>query len=188
MPSRLDGHVEPEARRGDLEALFAAARDLANARFMPLSTGQPEVALVPAGFEVQSLKPLCDEWRDAPERREGTAVAGDIQSFAALVSRFADDDTAVWCQREPSPGLIGIIDYHRAGPAEQAQRARFGRHRILYRFPPSEPWRAWADADDAGLMDQSTFAEFLAVIRVDDVGRIVVEDDHVDHGAGSAVC
>jgi len=117
-----------------------------------------QVLLVPDGVRPRDVKTFLDEYRTAPERRQGAATFQDLDSFCEHATRFADDDSVLFAQGDSSdPLLISVIDYHRKG-AEGAPR--FGKHRGIYVFPVSDEWRAWK-AMNGHSMGQSTFAEFL---------------------------
>jgi uncharacterized protein YfdQ (DUF2303 family) len=119
-----------------------------------------KVAAVPVGWSLQSVKKLLDEYLPAPERRKGVATAHDLDSLIAHVNRFKDDNSALFADgTDGSPALIGVINYHRAG-AETGDEARFGDHRVVYRFPLSDEWAAWT-ANNGQRMSQADFAEFL---------------------------
>lgn len=131
---------------------------------LPNGTTASAVA-VAKGFELLSLKEFADEYRDAPERREGTAQLGDLASFIAHANRFRDADSAVFADVNPSaPALTSVLDYHRAG-GEGAPR--FGKHRGVYRFPLSDEWKAWKSKDGIA-MSQGDFAEWMEN-RIQDV-------------------
>jgi uncharacterized protein YfdQ (DUF2303 family) len=125
--------------------------------------------LLPEGIEAHSIKELVDEWRTAPERREGTAQLADLESFIAHANRFKDADSALFAKPDrKGPSLTSVLDYHRQG-GDGAPR--FGRHRGVYPFPLSEEWRAWV-AGNGQKMDQVAFAEFIEehIIDVADPG------------------
>lgn len=121
-----------------------------------------DVLLVPNGMTPVGVKKLLDEYRQAPERREGTAIFTDLKSMVAHTNRFKDDDSTVWLDRssphaQQGPRLISVLDYHRKG-AEGAPR--FGKHRGRYDFPLSEEWKAWIGQDGQS-MQQEAFARWL---------------------------
>lgn len=117
------------------------------------------VLAIPSGMKLQSIKPFLDEYRTAPERRAGTATLGDLASFIAHTLRFRDGDSVVYATRdEKAPSVTSVLDYHHAG--DDGARARFGKHRGVYTFPLSEPWRAWA-AIEGKTLTQADFAAFL---------------------------
>lgn len=133
-------------------------RELAGARVVEVNE-EHAVLLVPNGQRVQSLKPLLDEYRTAPERRIGRAVLGDLPSFIAHAKRFASPHSAVFARREEkAPALTAVYDYHPAGPDHTV--AAYLGHQAAYAFPLSEPWRAWA-AVDGKQMTQRDFAAFI---------------------------
>lgn len=114
--------------------------------------------LLPVGIEPYSIKELADEYRDAPERRQGTATLQELDSFIGHVMRFKDADSAIFADPNPSrPTLTAVLDYHRIG-AEGPPR--FMRHRSVYAFPLDKAWLTWT-AISGKEIGQATFAEFL---------------------------
>ncbi len=112
--------------------------------------------VLPAGKQVHSLKKLYDEWRDAPDRRRGTARFEDIDAFIAHTNRFSDESSVVFASTQPAK-LVSVLDYHEAGPKGAP---RWGQHRGEYAFPFSEEWLRWTGAAGKEL-GQASFAEFL---------------------------
>jgi len=118
---------------------------------------------------------LFEPFRQYPRRYTGTAAAANIETFVAHVVRFKDEDSAIWCNNDPSnPTLTAILDYHMARNVDPeftddtkkeplplpGAHAQFGQHRTVYKFPLSVEWKAWSAA--AGKpMTQSIFAEFV---------------------------
>lgn len=135
--------------------------------------GDPQVLVLPAGKTAISVKKFIDEYRQAPERREGTATLTQLESFIGHVNRFKDADSAVFAAVEnPTDSkLVAVLDYHRQ-TAEGAPR--FGRHRALYRFPVSDEWTAWTKPRDSLTMQQ--FAEFLEDRVVDIIDPASIEE------------
>lgn len=133
-----------------------------------------QIMLVPKGLEAKSVRPFLEEYRQRPDRREGTAVMQDLDSFIALTNRFKDDNTALFADASgTSPSLLAVLDYHERvnilpalgdteGLAEFHPDAlpRFGRHRVLYEFPLSDEWKAWT-TNNGRKMTQTEFASFL---------------------------
>lgn len=148
-------------QQSDAAAIVAAVERLANARTLALNVdpGAPEIAVVPRGMDLRSLKPLIEEYRVKPERRAGTAKLQDLDSLIAHVVRHKDADSVLFANRSAeAPNITAVLDYNQAGPDVTA--ARFGRHRAVYAFPLSEEWRAW-HAQDGKQMAQREFAAFL---------------------------
>lgn len=126
--------------------------------------------------EIRSLKADIDAYRTKPAFREGTATATTLASFIDLVNRHANNATAIFVDANwKAPKLLAVIDYHLSaspakshGPEPERQDpsegedalARFGRHRIAYAFPLSEPWKTWVEKDGK-FMEQGDFAAFL---------------------------
>ena len=134
----------------------------------------PRVLILPRGMEARSIKPLIDEYRDRPERRSGTAVLSDLDSLIAWVNRFKDGNSVAFVDRTPDkPSVTAIIDYHEAGIESDAD-PRFCKHRGVYRFPLSEPWKAWA-AIDGKPMSHADFAAWLE----DRIGDVIAPPDHL---------
>jgi uncharacterized protein YfdQ (DUF2303 family) len=112
---------------------------------------------VPKGINLVSTKKFIDEYRTRPERREGTAKLGDLESFIAHTNRFKDAGSVIFASDSPrSPSLTSVLDYHEDAKGQP----RFGKHRGHYAFPLSEEWRRWIAAGQQK-MTQAQFAEFI---------------------------
>lgn len=167
---------EPQQPVGDVKAALEFAKDYASSyQLVPVAGGGP--IAVPRGMELKSAKPFLDEWRDAPERRQGEAALQDLDSFIAIANRFKDEGTALFADTTPAqPGLLAVFDYHHEGPAGAP---RFGRHRARYPFPLSDEWLAWKKMDGER-MSQGDFAEFLEDRIGDVLPPPVFTDDSAD--------
>jgi uncharacterized protein YfdQ (DUF2303 family) len=121
--------------------------------------GEIEAAILPhpnGGATVQTLKPLIDSYRLAPEYRKGTSTALTLGSFIDLTKRHADEDSAVFAQiLTTDPRLQAVIDYHTT-----THEARFGRHRVSYAYPVTPEWGAWL-GQNGQKMGQEDFAEWI---------------------------
>ena len=110
-----------------------------------------------------------------PERRTGTAKVTTLKSFIDLVNRHKSADTAIFVDADwRKPVFTAVVDYHQCSagiaPSETATLAsaalgddlfaRYGKHRIAYAFPLSEPWKIWI-SKNAVPMAQPDFASFL---------------------------
>lgn len=127
-----------------------------------------DMLLVPngqGGFDIHDVKELLEHHRSGPERRTGTAVLGDLDSFIAHVQRFQDAGSALFGDlvAEGGPSLLAVLDYHWSGTG----KARHGVHRAKYAFPLSDEFKAWM-AMNGKAMAQAAFAEFIET-RLPDV-------------------
>ena len=171
MESKADDQVPgtTTTQQSETDALVRAALKFAEAETVDLMTGDDdgrEVMVVPAGRTVLSLKKFIDEYRTAPERKAGTSELTTIASFVEQVNRSKDPNTVIFADvaDRKAPKLIAVFDYNEAGPKGGP---RFGKHKALYRYPISDQWRAWTQADLEG-MAQVDFAEFIEA-RIMDV-------------------
>ena len=118
------------------------------------------------GLDIHSVDPLFDAYRTHPQRRKGTAMLGDLDSFIAHVNRFKDSDSAVFANPDKTqPSLTAVLDYHQAvnrdcEAREETALPRFGVHRAGYRFPLTAEWKAW-NASNKKPMGQADFAAFV---------------------------
>ena len=124
-----------------------------------IEVGENDRAIVlPSGKRVESLKKIYDEYRDAPERKRGTAKLTSLDSLIAHANRHKDGNSVLFASDDPnSPSITAVYDYNLAG---ETGAPRFGQHRAHYAFPLSDEWLAWKKAA-AGPMKQEAFAEFL---------------------------
>lgn len=122
-------------------------------------TGLP--ASVPVAFDrksqaFKSVKGLIEEFRQAPDRRKGTATVETLASFIALVDRHKDENSVLFGKTVwPDPKITAVLDYDKEGVP-----ARNRSHRIVYAFPLTEEFKSWVGAN-AKAMDQDVFAAFL---------------------------
>lgn len=113
----------------------------------------------------QSARKLLAEYDTRPRHRQGTATFEDLESFIRHANRFKGESSALFASRSGAPTLTSVIDYHDAGPEptdgdlEGQGRARFGKHRGVYRFPLADEWRAWTGVKAD--LSQADFAAFL---------------------------
>ena len=169
-----------------ITAVAALARDN-TLEVMPIiapkgALGLPDaipVLIDPRSGSAKGLKSLFDEWRSAPERKSGTAKVTTLESFIALTDRHKQGSSAIFANTDwREPRLTAVIDYHQPNtsfniklddlaegepdsiPAMEVGCADFGRHRVEYKFPLSEEWKAWV-AQDKQPMNQAAFAEFI---------------------------
>ena len=158
---------------GNNAALIEAVTELTKAERISIGEGI-DVLVLPKEKEVVSLKPLRDEYLTAPDRRKGTAVLTDLQSFIDHVNRFKDSDSAIFANTEQpnSAELVVVLDYHRAS-AEG--KPRFGQHRAAYKFPISEEWKAWTTKTNQMTLEQ--FAEFLEDRVVDVIDPVLIPEE-----------
>lgn len=147
-------------------ALVAALEQYGTAQIVRVETpdGESSVEVVASSdgsgkASLKSVKAFLDEYRTAPERREGTATLTTLASFCDHVKRFMDDHSVIFADVEnrKDAKLIAVIDYHMK---TFAGAPRFGKHRGVYQFPLSEEWKAW-DKVDGKEMDQRAFAQHI---------------------------
>lgn len=154
-----------KVRGSDAAAIIAAVKDLHGFQTVPvyppgdLSTLGNDVALVPKGMELLSLKPFRDEYRIRPERKRGVAIVTDLDSLIALADRHKIPDSVIFADRSrTSPSITVIVNYHDEDTSDGLPR--FGDHRAFYPLALSDEWQAWTKADGKP-MDQREFAVFL---------------------------
>lgn len=149
--------MEPN-KPGDAQVIIDTVKALHAPALVPLPDGNA-IGVMPVGMKPVDLKPLMAPYLKAPERREGAAVFTDLDSFIAHANRFKDADSAVFADDdEDKPSFTSVIDYHRAG---HDSSPRFGKHRGHYAPALSEPWEAWAKAEDEGAMRVGDFSALL---------------------------
>ena len=130
----------------------------------------PHVAIIRQGdrVEIQSLDTVVAAARGKPFSRVGSAKVTTLASFVALVNHHKTADTVVFVDTTwTQPKFTAVIDYHTPSKAAADDKvtfndpgARFGKHRVSYSFPLSDPWKAWV-AGNGKKFDQAEFAAFL---------------------------
>ncbi|PKR54255.1 DUF2303 family protein [Thalassospira marina] len=156
----------PAAPRSDLDALHDLVRKYGEHEIVDVDDHcvHAQAITLPDGRKMQSLKPLFDEFRDFPERREGTASMHDIDSFIDITNRFKNPEySAVFAFNDATDTgilkLISVFDYHDPQTTHMGH-ARFMAHKAVYNFPLSDEWKAWHAKHDE-FIPQADFAEFL---------------------------
>lgn len=171
-----DNHVTNIAS-AENKALLDAAEKFGAVSLLTLDTDDEtvpdlvEVATVPTGRKLESVKRFLDEYRTRPERKAGTSELTTIASFVDQVNRSKDADSVIFADvaNADAAKLIAVFDYNKGGPEGEP---RFGRHRAVYRFPVSDEWIAWTKRPIENI-DQATFAEFLETRIMDIIDSAV---------------
>lgn len=140
----------------------AAGADLVIVKAPAGMTGVPEEipALLVRGErpELHPVKRFIEDFREHPQRRKGTAMAETLESFNALVDRHKTAASVIFADTGwTAPAFTAVIDYHEA---KGGGTADWLGHRVVYKFPLSEEWKAWT-AMNGEKMDQAQFAAFL---------------------------
>ncbi|MBZ9985695.1 YfdQ family protein [Mesorhizobium sp. BH1-1-5] len=147
-----------------IELVKALATEAASASTVSITTGGLGDGLpsnLPLAFDrkgqtFKSLKGLIEEFRQAPDRRKGTATVETLASFIELTKRHQDEHSALFGKTMwPDPKITAVLDYDMEGVP-----ARNRSHRIVYAFPLTEEFKSWVGAN-AKPMDQEIFAAFL---------------------------
>ncbi|MBF5091935.1 DUF2303 family protein [Novosphingobium sp. NBM11] len=130
-----------------------------------------------------------DEYRLFPLYRKGVSVHTRLESFIALVSRFAGVNSAIFANESPTtPSLTAVFDYHPdntdvsppdADGTPFVHPVQALRHRARYAFPLSDEWQAWYK-NNGVVMAVAEFASFLEDHIVD-----VSADDLEDFSPGA---
>lgn len=102
---------------------------------------------------VERIDLTGDKYRDAPERKTGTATVRDADSFLGYFSKHSDGSTEVYADSERLT-VTAVLD------ANAANEPRFGGHRLHLALRETTAWKQWMRMDGQ-LTDQDTFAEFL---------------------------
>ena len=155
-----------EEKTNGLTTLFDRAASLGPVEIIGIGTNERpvDVASVPKGRDLISLKKHLDEYLPVPERRVGVATLQDLASFVAWINRHKDTDSVLRCALDPkAPTLHAVIDYHQQGPAVAPGpdgRARWCRFGATYALPLDKRWQAWTGISGKAL-SQMEFAAFL---------------------------
>lgn len=127
------------------------------------STSEAEILLVPEGMRAESLKKYLDEYKEKPDRREGTISTTRVESFNEVVNRFKNKETVLFASakvedRSIAADITAIFDYHPAG--DDVTKAENLKHRAVYNFPISKAFKNWLEMNTKA-MTQLDFAYFL---------------------------
>ena len=131
--------MSTETDEGTLGALAAILEKHTRPEVIVLD--EDRAVVLQEGQTLHSVKALLEEYRERPERIEGTSVHHTLDSLVAHArgwKRGTDgEDSAAFCTLEGKPSLTVVYDYHDSG--EPAWR----KHRARYDFPLSEGWKRW---------------------------------------------
>lgn len=135
-----------------------------NAGFSTGTVQQPQAdsapyAVVPQGKRLESLKPLLDAYRTAPERRKGTSKHTTVESLIAHANDYKDANSVIFVNEGENPSITAIYNYNKKG-GDYDGGQRFGDHKAVYAFPLSDAWKEWTDQSGEPL-DQLAFANFI---------------------------
>lgn len=159
----------PSTTANDNQAIIDAVSKLSVVEVLTIGGTDPDddptieqpvhVLSVPQGRKIEPIKKYLDEYRSFPERQKGTSEMFTITSFVDQVNRSKDEDSVIFADvsNRGSASMVAIIDYNHAGSHAQA---RFGEHRVKYRFPLSDQWKAWTGRPIENIA-QRDFAEFI---------------------------
>lgn len=148
----------------EAETVAELAKKSTEARIMKVGSGdenEAQILILPQGMEATSIKEYLDEYRDFPERVQGTAHLTELASFVAHVNRFKDSASAIFADTKPgAPKLLAVLDYHDAKDGDRDEEARWCDHHAEYAFPLSPEWQEWNRLNKAE-MSQEQFAAFI---------------------------
>lgn len=123
-----------------------------------IDLAREQAVVLQAGQTLASVSELLEEFREWPERIEGTSVHHTLASLTAHAKRWKrgheGSDSAAFCAIDGKPSITTIYDYHRNG--EPAWR----KHRARYEFPLSDAWKRWTQAHGRELR-VADFAQLL---------------------------
>lgn len=168
-------------------ALFERARELAHPIEIVLFNPQPDdtgrvpgevkVAFDPGRGKVIADPKLIEQYALWPREIQAAVVAEDLASFIDMVNRHKLSGRSVlfYTLGDGAPSITALLDYHRPTEGDEQGRAGNVKHRVTYRFPLSEQWRAWTGKDTKP-MTQEIFAEFIE----DHIGDILPVHDRAD--------
>lgn len=169
--------IGKDGNYGDMEAVVGAGLGMAQAAERVVVIGDKEndplgipVAIVPKDFRIEALGEVDKQRayrRERPLRVEANTTILELESFIALCLRFKRPVSAIFADIEATR-LTAIFDYHDpTGDKDDAEIARWGKHRATYACPRSKPWQAWTALDGKPL-SQDQFSQFIEE-RLDDL-------------------
>jgi uncharacterized protein YfdQ (DUF2303 family) len=114
--------------------------------------------------KIAGVSNIIESYRQYPRERTGTAEVETLDSFINLTKRHLNKNSVIFGEtRMPDVKLTSIIDYHESdetGEGERTHAARKCAHRIVYKFPLTEDFKAWINQDEKKF-EQLEFAQFL---------------------------
>ncbi|RIY41980.1 DUF2303 family protein [Neopusillimonas maritima] len=126
----------------------ALAAGTALAAQQAVGDGPGKIAVLPEGYEVQSL----EKFGLTPDRKRGIVKMNDAKSFVEFFNMHADTHSSIYASVNP-PGFVGVINDHGTDPA-------WRDFRVEYSCPHTAEWLEWT-RNDKKAMKQSEFAAFI---------------------------
>jgi uncharacterized protein YfdQ (DUF2303 family) len=120
--------------------------------------------VMPQGMKIEDAKPYLDKLRDKPRRIETKALMLSVDSLIDYTNNFKSAGTRLFLTPSDhgrNARLMTVLDFH-----EATSEPRFGAHRAIYTFQPSDRLKAWSDASEGG-MNNMDFAAFMQERRFD---------------------
>lgn len=143
----------------DAHAIIEYAKQNVTAKIIKLPFGDTEIpfAVVPKhnGQELVSVKKFIDEYRTAPERYTGMAVAQTLESFIAYCQKFGSPvEASIFADSGYIPSIKAVLNYN------TVNNPGWKDYGIQYFFPRSQEWNFWM-AKNGQKMTQDDLAAFI---------------------------
>lgn len=115
--------------------------------------------VVPNDCQVIDLsKYKFNDFAPTPHRKKANVAVLDAAGFVEYYTKFCDENSRVFAD-ETRASVLGIIDYHGAGPEGSP---RWCQHRVQLGLRKSPQWITWTGKNgNPHRMGQSDFAEFI---------------------------
>lgn len=121
--------------------------------------------VVPAGYQVASLRVDGDEYRDYPRHKTGAPVVYDPASFTLYWTKHHQDGESELYADYREGRIVGVLDAH------SDALAGWKKHTVTLALQKNPTWDAWKAASGK-LLPQTQFAEILEQLVAD-----IVEPD-----------
>lgn len=121
--------------------------------------------VVPAGYELRSLRVDGDEYRDYPRHKAGAPVVYDAASFALYWTKHHQDGESELYADYVQGRIVGVLDAH------GDTLAGWKKHTVTLALQKNPTWDTWK-ALSGNLLAQTQFAEYLEQLVAD-----IVEPD-----------
>lgn len=155
----------PHSTAADVAALVERLVAPTKIKVTDARGAEREILALPTGLKPHSVKDLTKDYDAFPERPKGFANFTSLASIIAWVNRQKLAESVLFASNDMAkPSITAVINYHQPQANHaglDGNIAGYGDHRGVYHFPLSKAWKAWAAAEQGGLMEQAEFARFL---------------------------
>lgn len=121
--------------------------------------------------QVHKIDLTGDQYREFPQRKQGTVTVRNVTSFACYYAKHALPTSEVFADLDAGT-FTAVLDAH----GGESDDTNWLQHRLVLQLQHTQPWKTWL-ASDRAMMGQQAFAEHLEDNARDVTGKRVTAAD-----------